>query len=45
MIVKIAIDEETYEKVEKIATIKGLTPEELIKNDVNEMIKSYDESL
>ena len=44
MIVKITIDDETFKKVEEIAKIKGLTPEGLIKSDVDDMVKSYEES-
>jgi len=43
-ILKITIEDETFRKVEKIATLKDLTPEILIKKDVEEMVKSFEES-
>ena len=43
-LLKIALEDETFRKLEKIATLKDLPLEEMIKEDLEGMIKSFEES-
>jgi len=43
-ILKITIEDNIYRKLEKIATLKDLTLEVMIKEDLEGMVKSFEES-
>ena len=43
-ILKIVLEDEMFRKLGKIATLKDLTLEEMIKEDLEGMVKSFEES-